>query len=261
LSRANKRALRFRPKPGPTCEKARHASGQAVVLSAHFLGCCSSPPSWVIRMRCRTPLGRPTTHASIVFLTPIVFLVPIARPLLPLSTPFPFLAGAPTCRRRPCHRHPRSMAPSAAIQPLPPSVLHRPRSPSNPSALSNSGEFARPPPQTLTLDRCRRAPPNPKTLHPHPKYTGLLCRLRGFVALPLRWPPAQPLPDHHLHRRPSSPMPFSFFPIQLNGSAHIYLGVCGAGSVKGICPRGNNKVVIIIFHVYDKCLFLMLELY
>jgi hypothetical protein len=33
------------------------------------------------------------------------------------------------------------------------------------------------------------------------------------------------------------------------------------GSVKGICPRGNNKVVIIIFHVYDKCLFLMIELY
>jgi hypothetical protein len=31
--------------------------------------------------------------------------------------------------------------------------------------------------------------------------------------------------------------------------------------VKGICPRGNNKVVINIFHVYDKCLFLMLELY
>jgi hypothetical protein len=32
-------------------------------------------------------------------------------------------------------------------------------------------------------------------------------------------------------------------------------------ALKGICPRGNNKVVIIIFHVYDKCLFLMLELY
>jgi hypothetical protein len=32
-------------------------------------------------------------------------------------------------------------------------------------------------------------------------------------------------------------------------------------TLKGICPRGNNKVVIIIFHVYDKCLFLMLELY
>jgi hypothetical protein len=31
--------------------------------------------------------------------------------------------------------------------------------------------------------------------------------------------------------------------------------------LKGLCPRGNNKVVIIIFHVYDKCLFLMLELY
>ena len=28
--------------------------------------------------------------------------------------------------------------------------------------------------------------------------------------------------------------------------------------VKGICPRGNNKVVIILFQVYDKCLFLML---
>jgi hypothetical protein len=34
-----------------------------------------------------------------------------------------------------------------------------------------------------------------------------------------------------------------------------------AHDMKGICPRGNNKVVIIIFHVYDKCLFLMLELY
>jgi hypothetical protein len=31
--------------------------------------------------------------------------------------------------------------------------------------------------------------------------------------------------------------------------------------LKGICPRGNNKVVIIIFHIYDKYLFLMLELY
>jgi hypothetical protein len=35
----------------------------------------------------------------------------------------------------------------------------------------------------------------------------------------------------------------------------------GDKGLKGICPRGNNKVVIIIFHVYDKCLFLMLELY
>jgi hypothetical protein len=34
-----------------------------------------------------------------------------------------------------------------------------------------------------------------------------------------------------------------------------------SSELKGICPRGNNKVVIIIFHVYDKCLFLMLELY
>ena len=30
------------------------------------------------------------------------------------------------------------------------------------------------------------------------------------------------------------------------------------GFVKGICPRGNNKVVIIVFLVYDKCLFYML---
>jgi hypothetical protein len=40
----------------------------------------------------------------------------------------------------------------------------------------------------------------------------------------------------------------------LNGSK-------GNWRLKGICPRGNNKVVIIIFHVYDKCLFIMLELY
>ena len=32
-------------------------------------------------------------------------------------------------------------------------------------------------------------------------------------------------------------------------------------SVKGIYPRGNNNMVIILFHVYDKCLFRMLELY
>jgi hypothetical protein len=37
--------------------------------------------------------------------------------------------------------------------------------------------------------------------------------------------------------------------------------VATISSLKGICPRGNNKMVIIIFHVYDKCLFLMLELY
>src|SRR4051812_2398563 len=32
-------------------------------------------------------------------------------------------------------------------------------------------------------------------------------------------------------------------------------------SLMGICPRGNNKVFIILFLVYDKRLFLMLELY
>jgi hypothetical protein len=34
-----------------------------------------------------------------------------------------------------------------------------------------------------------------------------------------------------------------------------------AAPVKGICPRGNNKVVIILFRVHNTCLFLMLELY
>jgi hypothetical protein len=38
-------------------------------------------------------------------------------------------------------------------------------------------------------------------------------------------------------------------------------GISLPSPVKGICPRGNNKVLIIIFHVYDKYLFLMLELY
>jgi hypothetical protein len=31
--------------------------------------------------------------------------------------------------------------------------------------------------------------------------------------------------------------------------------------LKGICPRGNNKVVIILFRVHNRCLFFMLELY
>jgi hypothetical protein len=31
--------------------------------------------------------------------------------------------------------------------------------------------------------------------------------------------------------------------------------------LKGICSRGNNKVVIILFRVHNRCLFLMLELY
>jgi hypothetical protein len=34
-----------------------------------------------------------------------------------------------------------------------------------------------------------------------------------------------------------------------------------AWQLKGICPRGNNKVVIILFRVHNRCLFLMLELY
>jgi hypothetical protein len=31
--------------------------------------------------------------------------------------------------------------------------------------------------------------------------------------------------------------------------------------LKGICPRGNNKVVIRLFRVHNRCLFFMLELY
>ena len=41
------------------------------------------------------------------------------------------------------------------------------------------------------------------------------------------------------------------FPLSLKDKAKEWY-------VKGICPRGNNKVVIILFQVYDKCLFLML---
>jgi hypothetical protein len=28
--------------------------------------------------------------------------------------------------------------------------------------------------------------------------------------------------------------------------------------MKGICPKGNNKIVIILFYVYDRYLFFML---
>jgi hypothetical protein len=50
------------------------------------------------------------------------------------------------------------------------------------------------------------------------------------------------------------------------GEGGWWSGEGGSGTparrdLKGIYPRGNNKVVIIIFYVYDKCLFLMLELY
>jgi hypothetical protein len=38
-------------------------------------------------------------------------------------------------------------------------------------------------------------------------------------------------------------------------------GGSGRVKLKGICPRGNNKVVIILFRVHNRCLFLMLELY
>ena len=31
--------------------------------------------------------------------------------------------------------------------------------------------------------------------------------------------------------------------------------------LKEICPRGNNKVVILYFLIHDKCLLFMLELY
>ena len=33
------------------------------------------------------------------------------------------------------------------------------------------------------------------------------------------------------------------------------------GYVKEICPRGNNKVVVLYFLIHDKCLLFMLELY
>ena len=35
----------------------------------------------------------------------------------------------------------------------------------------------------------------------------------------------------------------------------------GMSKVKEICPRGNNKVVILYFLIHDKGLLFMLELY
>jgi hypothetical protein len=49
--------------------------------------------------------------------------------------------------------------------------------------------------------------------------------------------------------------------------ASLVLGISSASLnsasrfLKGICPRGNNKVVIILFRVHNRCLFFMLELY
>jgi hypothetical protein len=139
--------------------------------------------------------------------------------LSPFSpTPPPVTAGLAAC----CH-HPRPAAPSAT-PPFSNRHLRRSSTPppppsSNPSVLSNSGEVAGP--QTLTLDRRRRAPPSTlRPAPPNPKFTGLLrrrcrCGIAGSISL---WP--------------SSPSPstayFHSTPIQLNRPVHIHPGVCGA---------------------------------
>jgi hypothetical protein len=52
-----------------------------------------------------------------------------------------------------------------------------------------------------------------------------------------------------------------FIPFSLALACKIdWFGTCRY-NLKGICPRGNNKVVIILFHVNNRCLFFMLELY
>ena len=39
------------------------------------------------------------------------------------------------------------------------------------------------------------------------------------------------------------------------------LGTSETAQLKEICPRGNNKVVILYFLIHDRCLLFMLELY
>jgi hypothetical protein len=69
-----------------------------------------------------------------------------------------------------------------------------------------------------------------------PESWGRFCSL-------IRVLPGEPLPKNEL-------LDIFYNGLTIESKTHL----------KGICPRGNNKVVINIFHVYDKCLFLMLEL-
>ena len=52
--------------------------------------------------------------------------------------------------------------------------------------------------------------------------------------------------------------------ISRNGNGKAIIGRYGGyfeEDIEGICPRGNNKVVIYISLYHDKCLLFMLELY
>jgi hypothetical protein len=60
-------------------------------------------------------------------------------------------------------------------------------------------------------------------------------------------------------------LPRGLLKVCTGGRSHhrCTLSCCGSSGslLKGICPRGNNKVVIILFRVHNRCLFFMLELY
>ena len=54
-----------------------------------------------------------------------------------------------------------------------------------------------------------------------------------------------------------------FLSFQIHDNDDDFSGTAQNGPMlmKEICPRGNNKVVILYFLTHDKCLLFMLELY
>ena len=79
-----------------------------------------------------------------------------------------------------------------------------------------------------------------------------VCQLSG--------PTTSPVPD-----RPPPPIasPFPILPLlrQPSPDVHLLRHALKMASVKEICPRGNNKVVIYISLYHHKCLLFILELY
>ena len=49
--------------------------------------------------------------------------------------------------------------------------------------------------------------------------------------------------------------------VKSHGDVNYIIDSSASGRLKEICPRGNNKVVILYFLIHDKCLLFMLELY
>ena len=49
--------------------------------------------------------------------------------------------------------------------------------------------------------------------------------------------------------------------VKSHGDVYKIIGSSASGRLKEICPRGNNKFVILYFLIHDKCLLFILELY